>query len=73
MPKVLKVETGAFAVVEDGVWWPGVYDTFTAAERATVFREADLSRLQERKNAESVSRRGIITIADLEALSNRFA
>ncbi|GJD99247.1 hypothetical protein [Methylobacterium isbiliense] len=69
MPEVLRIETGTFAIVEDGLWWPGIYDSAKAALRATGFREGALSQLQQRKNAETAGRPGVITAEDLDALA----
>ncbi len=67
MPEVVEVETGAFAIMEDGLWLPGLYQTPHAAERAAGLREEVLSRLQARKN-EDAGGRGIITAEDLDAV-----
>ncbi len=68
MPNVLKTAGGAYAVTEDDLWWPGLYESPEAAWLATGFREEVLSRLQERKNVEACTFSGIITAADLDAL-----
>lgn len=68
MPNVLRTAGDAYAVMEDGLWWPGLYESPEAARRATGFREEVLSRLQKRKNVETCSPPGIITAADLDTL-----
>jgi hypothetical protein len=69
VPRVLKVDSGRFAIVEGDLWWPGRFDSPETARRAAALREADLARLQARKNAEARGARGVITVADLEPAS----
>ncbi|WP_162559856.1 hypothetical protein [Methylobacterium radiodurans] len=68
VPNVLRTAGGAYAVTENGLWWPGLYESPEAARRATGFREEVLSGLQKRKNVETCNSPGIITAADLDAL-----
>jgi hypothetical protein len=69
VPRVLKVDSGRFAIVEGDLWWPGRFDSPGTARRAAALREDVLARLQARKNAEARDTRGVITVADLEAIS----
>ncbi|CAO4141052.1 hypothetical protein PKCBPO_00783 [Methylorubrum thiocyanatum] len=69
MPRVLKVDSGRFAIVEGDLWWPGRFDSLVTAHRAVALREVDLARLQARKNAAARDARGVITIEDLDVAS----
>jgi hypothetical protein len=68
--QVLQIEAGrSYALVEDGLWWPGLYDSLQTARRAADFPQTILAGLQTRKNAEADRSRRIITLADLDAVA----
>lgn len=69
MPRVLKLDSNRFAIVEGDLWWPGRFDSPGTARRAAALRQVDLARLQARKNAEARDARGVITVEDLDLAS----